>query len=210
MDARLEAIASLVEAGSELIDIGSDHGFLPLFLLESGVVSHVSVSDIGEGPLLNAKKTLEGKYADFYLADGLPKQGLFDSAVIAGMGGHTIAGIIEKDRKRFAQMRYVIVQPMQHLRELREYLLRHGFRVIKERLVFEAHYYVIMKVVPGEDTPYDLDLGKDFSQDKALYEKYLDWHKKRILSFLEHLEGERALEMAELLERIDQRLQDMI
>lgn len=210
MNERFERIASLVERGSELIDIGSDHGLLPLLLLERGIVSHVHVSDIGEGPLNNARNTLTGRSASFYLCDGLPAEGSFDAAVIAGMGGHTISDILEKDWKRFQRMRYLILQPMQHVKELRQYLLARRFRVVKERLVFEGHYYVIMKAVPGEDTPYDLDLGKDFQDDALLYLDYLTWQRKRMTSYLPHLSGEKEKETRDLLRRMQERAQDMI
>ncbi|NLL23756.1 MAG: SAM-dependent methyltransferase [Tissierellia bacterium] len=210
MQTRLEVIASLVDAGSRLIDIGSDHAMLPLLLLERRIVERIGVSDIAEGPLNNAKRTLAGKNADFYLADGLPSTGEFDSAVIAGMGGHTIIDILRKDRVRFQQMRYLILQPMQHLMQLREYLLENGYRLIKERLTHEDHFYVILKVSAGEDTPYDLLLGRDFSEDASLYREYLHHHKRRICSFYSGLSGEKKEKMRDLLTRIEDRLQDMV
>lgn len=210
MNERLERVASLVEAGSELIDIGSDHGQLPLLLLERGIVSHVHVSDIAEGPLNNARETLMGHCASFYLCDGLPAEGSFDAAVIAGMGGRTISDILEKDWKRFQQMNYLILQPMQHIRELRAYLLARHFRVVGERVAFEGHYYVILKVIPGEDEPYDLDLGKECQEDTELYLDYLSWQRRRVESYLSHLSGEKEKETRDLLRRMQKRAEDMV
>lgn len=210
MDQRLETIASLVEEGSRLIDIGTDHGYLPLALLDRGIVEDISVSDIGEGPLQSARETLAGKEVRFYLSDGLPQEGSFDAAIIAGMGGHTIAGILEKDLPRFQSMRYLLLQPMQHIVFLRAFLQENGFRIVAERMAWQEHYYMILKLVPGEEGMYDFDLGKDLSRDRTLYLAYLSKEEQRLAEILKSVSGERREQLIDLLERIEKRRASMV
>ena len=98
---RLQCIASLVPKGARLADIGTDHGYLPVYLLQEGTIGHAIVSDINALPLAHARATA-AEYGvteklDFRLCPGLAKlrPEECDTVAIAGMGGETILGILE-------------------------------------------------------------------------------------------------------------------
>ena len=101
---RLSTIASLVPKGAFVCDVGTDHGFLPIFLMESGKARGVIATDINEKPLKKAKENLKKTGTEgitLRLCDGLSgiKKGDADTVIIAGMGGEVISGILERGKE---------------------------------------------------------------------------------------------------------------
>ena len=120
---RLRAVANMVPAGARLADVGTDHAYLPACLLQEGVLQRAVVSDLRRGPLDRARATAE-RYSltermDFRLCDGLsgidPDE--VDAIVIAGMGGETIAAILEAAPWTVKGEYLLLLQPktMQHI-----------------------------------------------------------------------------------------------
>lgn len=149
---RLLLTASFVRQGAVLADVGTDHAYIPAFLIKNGVIKKAYASDINKGPLENAAKTLEGENisgVSLILSDGLknvPKNDITD-VLIAGMGGELIAKIIcdcvwcEDKELRF------ILQPMTKSDFLRKILYKNGFEIIKESLAAEGEkIYTVMLV----------------------------------------------------------------
>ena len=149
LDGRLSSVAELVRQGAVFADIGTDHGYLPLYLLDSGVISFAYLSDINEGPLLSAMENAReyGLYSkcEFLLSDGLsslPRNKVTDIA-ICGMGAELIVKILSEAKDICARGVRLILQPMSHPEILREYLYREGFRVLTEKYSYaNKKYYV--------------------------------------------------------------------
>lgn len=165
-DIRLERIAAAVRQGSRLADIGTDHAHLPIMLVRKGVCPSAIACDLREGPLENARRSVSAAglsdRIECRLGDGLSplSAGEADDIVIAGMGGETIAAIIEPCTwVRQSQIR-LLLQPMTHAERLRRYLLTNGFSILKETVVEDTpHLYVFMEVAytaapPVEDEAY--------------------------------------------------------
>ena len=141
---RLRAAASLVRGGGVLADIGTDHAYLPVFLVQNGIASRVIASDIGEGPLNNAKKTVEAwglsDSIELRLSDGLsnytPNE--VDEIVICGMGGNLIEEILTAAPWVGSPGMHLVVQPMTHAEDARRYLCENGFQIQKELAVEDA------------------------------------------------------------------------
>ena len=140
LDDRLLSAAAFVRPGDAVIDVGTDHAYLPVYLIKAGIASRALATDINEGPLKNARETvaangLEGLITTA-LANGLEGAEAFhaDTVMICGMGGELIADIM--DRAPFLRDPHVrlILQPMTFGDHLREYLLSHGFRILDEAL----------------------------------------------------------------------------
>lgn len=151
---RLSAIAESLPKGGIICDVGSDHGALPLFLLCSGKCSEAIVTDLNEKPLERAKANLReagvDKKASFVLTDGieeiLPLKP--DAFVIAGMGGETILGILQRGLDRIPEGTQFILQPMTKIGILRRFLYESGFRVMSEKLIFENEkFFVVIQAV---------------------------------------------------------------
>lgn len=161
-DARLSSAAGMVRQGAVFADIGTDHAYLPVFLLEKGILSHAYAADIAEGPLERAAHTV----TQFGLSDkvtlllrnglcGMEDLGLTDIA-ICGMGGETIVSILSAApfvRKNGLRL---ILQPMTKAAEVRRYLGDEGFSILREEVCEAAgkRYFCLCAEYTGE--PYVL------------------------------------------------------
>ncbi len=154
INARLLSAAELVRQNAILADIGTDHAYLPLFLLEGGRIDFAYGCDVNEGPLNSAKKNAEERKMHtrmcFILTDGatiLDGKGITDYT-ICGMGGELIADIIDRAPHLRTEGVNLILQPMSRQEKLRCYLAEAGFRIITESYSFDAgKYYVCMQAV---------------------------------------------------------------
>lgn len=150
-DERLLCAASLVRQGSRVADIGTDHAYLPIYLVESGRSPSAIASDIRVGPADSARKNVAAAglcdRIEVRLGDGLsgiaPDE--VDDIVIAGMGGETIAAILQgAEWVKDAHYR-LILQPMTRAEDLRRYLLTNGFEIDEERVVPDGRrLYTVM------------------------------------------------------------------
>ena len=149
LDGRLSSVGKFVRQGAVFADIGTDHGYLPLALLSDGVISHAVLADINEGPLSSAKENAReaGLYdkCSFHLGDGareLSGFGITDIA-IAGMGGELIVNIIKSAPHLYREGVRLILQPMSHQRDVREFLAESGFSIVAEDYSYsQKKYYV--------------------------------------------------------------------
>jgi len=141
---RLLAAASLVRGGGTAADIGTDHAYLPVYLIEKGIISGAIACDIGIGPLKNAEKTVEQfsfrDKIELRLSDGLknisPDEA--DDIIICGIGGELITSILS-DCKWIKNSRFnLVLQPMTHSEDVRRFLCKNGFEIKKELCVFEG------------------------------------------------------------------------
>lgn len=156
---RLLACASFVRPGDRVADIGCDHGYLGLHLLQTGVAESIIASDVNESPLQsavhNAEKFGLRSSMRFYLSDGLrnvPRD--FDCAVCAGMGADTMISILEAAPWIRDQQYRLILQCQSKRPELRAWLSQNGFRITRETLARDGKFiYPIMEVVWGETEP---------------------------------------------------------
>lgn len=148
---RLLSAASLVRQGAVFADIGTDHAYLPIFLLKEGRISRAVATDVNHGPLLSAERNVgEAGYldrVDFRLTDGaaaLSDLGITDYA-ICGMGGELIANIISHAPHLFDKNLRLILQPMSRQSYLRRFLLSSGFDIIREIYSYDTgKYYTCM------------------------------------------------------------------
>lgn len=169
-DGRLGRAADFVREGAVVADIGTDHAYLPIYLLIQGKIKFAVASDINRGPLDSARRNAE-RYGltdkmRFTLAnglDGLPleEDGVTD-IVICGMGGELIAQIISASEYTKKAGVHLILQPMSYPERLREYLAKNGYRIIDEGLCEAAgkRYTCILAEYDGVE--------RDFTQTEYL------------------------------------------
>ena len=139
---RLQLLATLVPEGSRLADVGTDHGYVPVYLLQRGLIKGAIASDIGAEPLQHAKNTA-AEYGvagiNFRLCPGLdtvaPEE--CDTILIAGMGGETIITILENAPWTKRGEHLLLLQPMTKVEMLRKWLADNGYTFTGERLVFD-------------------------------------------------------------------------
>ncbi len=158
---RLETIGRLTPKDCVLADIGTDHAYLPVWLLLQGRINRAVASDIADGPCRAARATvaLHGMQntIDVRQGSGLDvlRQGEADCIVIAGMGGNTISDVLGRHIDIARSAGKLILQPMVGAAGLRRWLAEHGWRLTEEELVDEqTHFYEIICAEPGTDTSY--------------------------------------------------------
>lgn len=152
---RLQAVADLVTAGYSLADIGTDHAFLPISLIEEGKIPSAIAMDVNKGPLETARAhVVECGMHDriqLRMSDGFSamKPGETQSAVIAGMGGALVIRILREGAEVVRSLRECILQPQSELDKVRAFLLEEGFFFLAEDMVKDdGKYYPMMKVAP--------------------------------------------------------------
>ena len=166
LSSRLVLCAKLVREGSTLCDVGTDHAYLPIYLLKSGKIRHAVASDINSGPLAAAAKNAEKYEAEenltLRLSDGLREIGEqeADDIVIAGMGGELILRIVSETPWLKQKEKHLILQPMSSVEELRTGLRDLGFAVLEEHAaedggkVYSAFFAVYLGKIPETDELY--------------------------------------------------------
>ncbi len=162
VDERLQAIASFVRQDAVLADVGSDHAFLPIYLVLENKIRSAVASDIHEGPIQRATQNIASRRLSQQIAvvktDGL--MGLENFAptdiVIAGMGGELIAEIINQAPFAKSEKLHFILQPMTKSEKLRKYLWKNGFYIEKEKIVSDASkiYQILSVYYDGEKRSY--------------------------------------------------------
>lgn len=159
LDARLSGVAALLGKCGIYADIGCDHGRLGAYLLQTDRVRRAVLTDISEESLKKARRLIGllglSSAVDFRVGDGAKALDMpVDAAVIAGMGGATIAGIVGEGRDRLAGAR-LVMQPNVAAMELRQALCTCGYRITDERVAPDGRRnYLIIAAEPG-DAAYD-------------------------------------------------------
>lgn len=141
---RLEAVASYVPQGARLVDVGSDHAYLPLFLVEQGRIEFAIAGEVVQGPYQSALQNVEqagqtDKIA-VCLANGLAAVELTDqvsTVTIAGMGGRLIAEILEAGKDKLGSVERLVLQPNNREDDVRRWLVAHDFQLIAEEILEE-------------------------------------------------------------------------
>lgn len=158
LSSRLRMIADRVPPGSRLADVGSDHALLPLYLLSQGRIPSAVATDIHAAPLDRGRQAARelGREAQisFRLCDGLSAVSPMevDTVAVAGMGGETIAGIL--DAAAWSREKLLLLQPMSRAEVLRPWLVGHGYAIRQEALVWDrGHVYPVLTVTGGTTPP---------------------------------------------------------
>lgn len=222
---RLSAVAGLVSPGLVVADVGTDHGYIPIFLLESGKCERAFSMDVNEGPLKRARDHIAihglSRKIELRLSDGVKAlaPGECECVVIAGMGGGLAIKILEEGKEVFQNLKEFVLQPQSELSKVREYLLEAGYIVLKEDMVEEdGKFYPMMKVTTGQDQTYsniELRYGRHLLKDQhPVLRTFLEKEvraKEGIIENLEKQSGEhieiRKKELLEELEIVKEALQ---
>ncbi len=167
-------VADMVTKGNVAADIGCDHGFVSIYLVEKEICPRVIAMDVNEGPLLRAKEHVSerglDKRIDIRLSDGidqlLGKEA--DSILIAGMGGRLIIKILSDHFDKVKDLKEVILQPQSELHLVRHFLAERGMTIVQEDMVEEAgKFYPCMKAV--------------WQEKKAEYTEIEEWYGPLLL-----------------------------
>ena len=194
---RLQIIANEIKAGETMADIGTDHGFLPIYLWEAGICPHVIMADISRGSLDKARDNCRMLHPeqefDLRLGSGIEVlgNGEVDAVAIAGMGGILMTEILGVDLAKAHSFRRMILQPRNHVGKLRYWLLNNGFKIVNEQLVREGKF--ICEILTVE--PIEVAVSMNQDEDDIEYEFPHSLIRFRNELTEEYLQRKLALEM---------------
>lgn len=150
---RLSIIVDMIDKGSSIADIGTDHAYVPIDAVKKGICTKAIASDINKGPIEKARDNVKRNNLDSKIECRLGpgfatiEPGEVEGGIIAGMGGNLIRDIIEKDLEVFKKMNFLIAQPTQNPEIFRKYVYDSGYEIIDEELCFdEGIYYEYIKI----------------------------------------------------------------
>ena len=156
-------------------DVGCDHGYVSIYLVQKGIADSAIAMDVRKGPLSAAKANIEeyglADRVQVRLSDGLLelKEGEADALVIAGMGGKLMISILEKKDLRALGIRTAVLQPQSDISEFREYLRKKGYLIEDEKIVLEdGKYYFPMRVRITGTEQGDEESGSFLMMEKAV------------------------------------------
>lgn len=221
IDKRLETIAGLVPPHCVLADIGTDHAYLPVWLLQQGRIDRAIAGDIAAGPCQAARNTV----AAYSLQDKVEVRqgsglevlapGEAGCIAIAGMGAGTIISILEADMATAQSAQLLVLQPMAGAASLRAWLLGNGWQLVAEELVDDApHFYEIIAAQRGQadmSAAAELEVGPVLlAQGHPLLAKQIERklaEYTRLLSNMERSEQARGSEKYKLAKEMVQKLE---
>ena len=187
---RLKIVADMVTKGNSVADIGTDHGYVPIYLIKNGVCPKAYAMDINEGPIRSAQKNVRAEGLEDKIcviqSDGMEKMtsSMADSVIIAGMGGELIIRIL-KDSKVNNTVKEFILSPHRDIDLVRKYVLENNWHIEEEKMLKDAgKFYIVMKVKPGKEeisySPVEYMYGRHLLKEKnPVLKEYLEkqYHK---------------------------------
>ena len=185
---RLQVIADMIPEGGVLADVGCDHGFLDIYLVQTGKIQGAIAMDVRKGPLAAATAHVReaglGNRIETRLSDGLEAMmpGEAATLVCAGMGGPLMQRILRAYPEKTESFQDLLLQPQSEIQEFRAFLRENGYRIIEQRILWEdGKYYFPMHV--RRETNGPLGTG-----------------------FVVHLEKEREDDLTEICDRYGESL----
>ena len=192
---RLQSVAAFVQEGKRLADVGCDHGYIPIYLLQKKKIEKAIAMDINQGPLMRAKEHIQEwgleNYIDTRLSDGVKalKPNEVQSIVIAGMGGQLISEILSADIEK-ARKCNLVLQPMNAQYELRKYLISNGFSITDEDIAIEGFkVYNIMNVINKPQKEFDNDIEYHLPKYLVNHKYYKNLYDKKHREFVKVITG---------------------
>ncbi|MGN1319307.1 MAG: tRNA (adenine(22)-N(1))-methyltransferase [Lachnospirales bacterium] len=199
---RLEQVASYVEKCNVVADIGTDHGYIPVYLVKNKICNKAIAADISKGSCKKAENNIKisnlTEYIDVRCGNGLEvidtKNDNVDCIIISGMGGLLTINVIKKNIDVLQTTRQLILQPQRDIDKVREFVIENGFNIISEKMIKENEkYYTIINAVKGKSDKYneiDLLFGKFLIKEKSsVLKEYLTIEMNKILNAVNSLKN---------------------
>ncbi|HBX24536.1 MAG TPA: SAM-dependent methyltransferase [Desulfotomaculum sp.] len=224
LSARLACVACYVPTGSVVADIGTDHAYLPVYLVRNRIVDRVVAGEVTRGPYRIAIEAVRTAGLDSQievrLGDGLQViyPGEVNVVVLAGMGGRTICGILASGRSVLERLERLILQPMRDAAMVRHWLVQNGWQMTDEDMVYEDnHFYVVIVARPGREKITDsvvFELGPRLMENRsAVFRRFLLKRRADIGAVLRELQtvrGTRVMEKSFRLQREADKIEEVL
>ncbi len=179
MSPRLLTVANMVKNAHSVADIGTDHAYVPIYLIKNNRIQKALAMDINEGPLMRADENIKKFHLEDFIetriSNGLDKLKNYeaDTVIIAGMGGILINEILDRGKDRLTSVKNYILQPMTAIEETRKYLENNNFCITDEKLAKEDNkIYTVISAVQGKmniDKDINYYIGEYLVKNKDKY-----------------------------------------
>lgn len=225
LSARMQALADMVSKDMVVCDVGCDHGFVSIYLVQEKIASKVYAMDVRTGPLKRAQEHIVEygleAYIETRLSDGLQALAVGEAScmICAGMGGPLMMRILQEGREKARAMTELILQPQSEIKGFREFLRAEGYKIVQENMIYEdGKYYPMMKVIPVETSEFFTEVAAEeqllwdafgellLKQKNPVLAEYLLFCSHHVESILQHLQAQggtraegRVLELEEEL-----------
>lgn len=215
---RLKLIADKVPKCNVLADIGTDHAYIPIYLVQNGVCQKAIASDVKIGPVKMASNNISlyklSEKIDTRLGNGLDTIEIneADSIIIAGMGGTLLTELLEANKPKTVNADTLVLQPMNDLHVVRKWLYDNAFEIYDEEMVAEGPkmYFVLSAKFSGNKKQYydfELYVGQRLIEKKdpllGAYCRMKVQQIDRVLEQLEEMKENAALKSQYLRQKID-------
>ena len=184
---RLEVVAKMISPGGVIADIGTDHGYVPIYLIENNICEKVFAADINKGPLERAEEHIrEHGLKDritTVLSNGMEKLGgnNINKVIIAGMGGELICKIMDES-PIMDEIEEIVLSPHSDIYKVRKNIISNNFSIVDEKMVKDSEkYYIVIRAVKTMDND-----DNDYNEFELMYGRKLFDNKDKV--FLEYLE----------------------
>lgn len=196
---RLKTIASFVRESRSIADIGTDHGYIPIYLYKEGIIDRAIACDVNREPIKRAESNINmyhlGNVIETRLGSGLNpiKEGETDGIIIAGMGGMLIIDILSMFPDKVEAAKELVLQPQSDVESVRRFLHSVGFRIDDEQMVYEDRvYYTVIRAVFGKekyDRKMDYVFGKiNIDKKSSVLKQYIFDVMQKNVKIIEKLE----------------------
>lgn len=221
---RLETIAAFVTPGNRLADIGTDHGYIPIYLVEKDRIPSAIAMDINKGPLLRAENNIRKSHLKdkitTRLSDGLSElnTGEADTILIAGLGGPLMRRILSDDTELIHSVKELVLSPHSEAELIRQFLFENNFNIENETMLKDdGKFYIVIKAKKGHldyNKSIHYKYGKKLLEEKneILYE-FLNHKRKKINKILDNpvfnelpVHNDKIKELTENLREIEEAL----
>ena len=211
------AVAQMVTPDNKVADVGTDHGYIPIYLIEQKIIPSALALDVNIGPLKRAEQNIIShdatKLIETRLSDGVAalRSGEADTVVIAGMGGNLIMKILTEGQSILTKVKELILQPQSEVDQVRKFLQNNQYTISAEEMIYEdGKFYPIMKVIHGEMRqlqPMELIYGPCLLADKnTILKQFLAKEIVTLSEIAKRLEQPKSIKTAERKREVEQEM----
>ena len=188
---RMQAVADLVTPGQRVADVGCDHAYVSIYLVEQGIASQCLAMDVNKGPLERAQANIQAHgledRIETRLGSGLEpaRVGEVDAVLMAGMGGILMRDLLETSKEVSHSLQEWVLQPQSDIDLVRSYIRESGFTIVEENMVEEdGKYYPMVRAVPEQETSAESGLvsAAELTAEELQWQQVYDLYGKLLLT----------------------------
>lgn len=212
---RLLNVIEQVHEGQLIADIGTDHGYVPIYLLKNNIAKKAIAADISQGSCEKAKTNIElyglSDKIQVRCGNGLEvidSDEIIDTIIISGMGGLLTIDVLNSNKKVVANSKQLILQPQRDIDKVRSYLHNINFKIINEEMLMEAgKYYTIINAVKGKDTEYselEYHFGKFLlNKHNVILKQFIEYEYHKLNIVLQNINDNAEINVTEKISQLN-------